>query len=128
MQRMGNMVLQTQTTCPDCNGEGNVIKDKCKECKAEKVTFAKKTKEIDIEKGVPDGHFYTFMGDGDEYPDVEAGDLRVDIFVEKHKDFVRKGADLVYKIEISLVQALTGFSFVIPHLDGKKNLGKIKTK
>ena len=29
-QRMGHIMLQTQQTCPDCKGEGQVIKDKLK--------------------------------------------------------------------------------------------------
>lgn len=46
-----------------------------------------------------------------------AGDL---IFVtqeKEHKLFTRKGADLFMKKQISLLQALTGFEFVIKHLD-----------
>jgi DnaJ family protein A protein 2 len=126
MQRMGHMLLQSQQTCGDCQGEGSVIKDKCKDCKAEKVQYITKTLELDLDKGLPDGYRYTFPEEGDEYPDVDAGDLMVEIFIEKDKDFIRKGADLVYKVEISLLQALTGLSFVITHLDGRQIL--IKTK
>jgi len=126
MQRMGNMLLQTQSTCTDCQGEGNVIKDKCKECKGEKIATENKTLEIDLDKGVPDGHRYKFPDEGDQIPDVEAGDIFVEIFLEKHKHFIRKGADLVYKAHISLLQALTGFKFVITHLDGRKVLVKNK--
>lgn len=126
MQRMGHILLQSQQTCPDCKGEGNVIKDKCKTCKSEKVQYVNKKIDIDLDKGVPDGHRYTFAGEGDEYPEIETGDLSVEIFIEKDNTFIRKGADLVYKTEISLLQALTGLSFVITHLDGKKI--KIQTK
>jgi DnaJ family protein A protein 2 len=120
MQRMGPMLLQQQQTCDDCKGTGQVIKDKCKECKAEKVVYVNKKLEIDVDKGVPDGHRYTFADEGDQYPDVETGDVFVEVFIEKHKDFIRKGADLLYKKEITLLQALTGFSMVITHLDGRK--------
>jgi len=44
MQRMGHIVLQSQQTCPDCKGEGQVIKDKCKECKGEKIAYINKKK------------------------------------------------------------------------------------
>lgn len=125
-QRMGNMLLQTQQTCQDCEGEGTVIKDKCKDCKGEKVQFITVKKEIDLDKGIPDGHRYKYTDEGDEYPEVETGDLYVEVFLQKHKDFIRKGADLVYKTEISLLQALSGFSIIITHLDGRKI--QIKTK
>lgn len=121
-QRMGNMLLQTQTTCPDCQGEGQMIKDKCKDCKGEKIATETKIIEIELDKGVPDGHRYNFPLEGDMIPDVEAGDIVIEIFMEKHKNFVRKGADLVYKAQISLLQALTGFKFVLTHLDGRKIL------
>lgn len=126
MQRMGHILLQSQQTCPDCKGEGSVIKDKCKTCKGEKVQYLNKKIDIDIEKGLPDGHRYTFAGEGDEYPEIETGDLYVEIYIEKDPNFIRKGADLVYKVEISLLQALTGLSFVVTHLDGRKILIKSK--
>jgi DnaJ family protein A protein 2 len=125
-QRMGNMLLQSQTTCPDCQGEGTIIKEKCKECKGEKIATETKTLEIELDKGVPDGHRYKFPEEGDMIPDVEAGDIFVEVFIEKHKQFIRKGADLIYKAQITLLQALTGFKFIITHLDGRKVLVKNK--
>lgn len=124
LQRMGGMVLQSQQPCTDCKGEGNVIKDKCTQCKGEKVAYTTKSIKIELDKGVPDGFRYSFYGEGDEYPEVETGDLFVEIFQETHKDFIRKGADLIYKTEITLLQALTGFSFIINFLDGRKVLVK----
>jgi len=123
---MGPMMLQTQQTCDECKGTGQVIKDKCKDCKAEKVVYVNKKIDVEIDKGVPDGHRYTFADEGDQYPDVEAGDVHLEVFIEKHKDFIRKGADLLYKKEITLLQALTGFEMIITHLDGKKILIKSK--
>lgn len=126
MQRMGHILLQSQQTCPDCKGEGEIIKDKCKTCKAEKVQYVNVKKEIHLDKGIPDGHRYTFNDEGDEYPEIETGDLYVEVYIEKDQNFIRKGADLVYKLEISLLQALTGLSFVVTHLDGRKILVQSK--
>jgi len=39
---------------------------------------------------------------------------------KKHKMFTRKGADLVIEKKITLLEALTGTSFIIKHLDGRK--------
>ena len=120
IQRMGNMVLQSQQPCDVCHGEGKIIKEKCKDCKGEGVKKEKKEVTLQLDKGVPDGHRYTMRGEGDQYPDVETGDLVLEINLDTHKNFIRKGADLVYKKEISLLQALTGIKFVITHLDGRK--------
>lgn len=51
---------------------------------------------------------------------MEAGDIVILIIEKPHKTFERKGADLIYKKEITLLEALTGTSFVIQHLDGRK--------
>ena len=77
---------------------------------------------IDLERGVPDGHKYKMANEGDEFPGDEAGNLIVKIFLQKHKVFIRKGADLLYKFKISLLKALTGVKIIINHLDGRKIL------
>ena len=48
VQRMGNTILQSQQTCPDCRGEGYIIKeeDKCPTCKGRKVNQESKTLKI----------------------------------------------------------------------------------
>ena len=86
------------------------------------VKTIKRKLGVDLEKGVPDGHRYKMADEGDEYPEVETGDLVIEIFLKKHKDFIRKGADLIYKCEISLLEALTGVKFAITHLDGRRIL------
>lgn len=119
-------LIQQTVQCSACKGEGFVIKekDKCGSCKGQKSTQEKKTLEIHIDKGAPDGKRYTFAGESDQFPDYEAGDVVVEIQVEKHKRFIRKGADLVFQADISLLEALTGFEMVIEHLDGRKILVK----
>ena len=46
--------------------------------------------------------------------------------IKKHKKFIRKGGDLLYNADITLLEALTGFEIVITHLDGREVL--IRTK
>ena len=119
MQRMGGMVLQSQQRCPSCQGQGKINTCKCDDCKGEKVTYVTANLVLDIEKGTYDGYRFNFIGDGDEYPEIETGDVVVEINIEPHKVFTRVGADLKIKKEITLLEALTGFSFVLTHLDGK---------
>lgn len=57
-------------------------------------------------------------------PDVEAGDVVVVLQQSDHGVFRRDGANLHYKKTITLLEALTGFSFTIPHLDGRTLLVK----
>ena len=65
--KLGFMVTQTISPCDECRGKGKIIKDKCKPCKGKGVIEEIKTLEIDIEKGVPEGHRYVFKGEADEY-------------------------------------------------------------
>jgi len=48
------------------------------------------------------------------------GDLYVRVCIEPHKTFKRKGADLFIERKITLLEALTGLTFEIDHLDGTK--------
>ena len=50
VQRHGPMIMQTQTTCDECNGEGKIIKDKCKECKGQMVKTIKRKIGVDLVK------------------------------------------------------------------------------
>jgi DnaJ-class molecular chaperone len=43
-----------------------------------------------------------------------------EIKINDHKDFKRKGADLMLEKDITLYEALTGVAFSYQHLDGRK--------
>lgn len=57
-------------------------------------------------------------GEGHEAPGIMAGDLHVRFHIQDHKTFERKGADLFMKKKITLLEALTGTTFKVKHLDG----------
>lgn len=40
--------------------------------------------------------------------------------IKKHKTFIRKGADIAIIKNITLLEALSGVTMEIEHLDGKK--------
>lgn len=116
------MYQQSTQPCGECMGQGVSVsdKDKCKKCNGKKVMDQKTQLEVAIEPGCPNEHSYIFHGMADEYPGVMAGDVHVRIFIEKHKEFTRKGADLFVEKKISLLEALTGTNFEFKHLDGEK--------
>jgi len=113
------MVQQIQTHCDECGGEGEVIKDRCKECKGEKIKKEKKTLEVHINKGMKNGEKVIFRGESDEAPGISPGDVIVELECPKHEKFVRQGDHLFYKQKISLLESLTGFEFSFEHLDGR---------
>lgn len=115
------MVQQMQVVCPECRGKGEILKDsdKCPQCRGEKVEKIKKTLEVFIEKGMQNGNKITFAGESDEAPNQEPGDLIFVVVQKPHSVFTRSGNDLTVEKTITLQEALCGFKFTIPHLDGR---------
>jgi len=115
------MVQQMQSACPTCRGAGKSIseKDKCKSCKGSKVYKDRKVLEVNIEKGMSHGQKIRFSGEADEVPGTIAGDVIIVIQQKDHETFKRKGADLVVTMDVSLSEALCGFTRTITHLDNR---------
>ncbi|KAH7365905.1 hypothetical protein KP509_18G052400 [Ceratopteris richardii] len=120
------MIQQMQHACPDCKGSGETIneKDKCSQCKGEKVVQEKKILEVFVEKGMKHGRKITFAGEADEAPDTVTGDIVFVLQEKEHPKFKRKGDDLFYEHTLSLTEALCGYQFILAHLDSRQLLIK----
>lgn len=116
------MYSQRTGPCDDCGGQGEQIdeKNRCKDCNGKKTQKERKIIEVQIDKGSPNGERYVFHGEADQHPDMEPGDVVIQVQEQPHKTFKRKGADLLFEKEITLLEALTGVDFVLTHLDGRK--------
>ncbi|KAF4768544.1 hypothetical protein HAV15_002650 [Penicillium sp. str.  len=121
MRQMGPMIQRFQTVCPDCNGEGEIVRDKdrCKKCNGKKTVVERKVLHVHVDKGVRDGHKIEFRGEGDQMPGVMPGDVVFEIEQKPHARFQRKGDDLFYQAEIDLLTALAGGAIHIEHLDDR---------
>ncbi|CAG4990590.1 unnamed protein product [Parnassius apollo] len=122
-QQIGpNMTRQFQSRCSTCQGKGETIsdKDKCPKCKGKKILNEIKILEVHVEKGMRDNQKIFFRGEGDQYPDVEPGDVIIVLQQKPHEVFQCTGLnDLIMKRDITLTEALCGFEFVVKHLDGR---------
>ncbi|XP_060518305.1 dnaJ homolog subfamily A member 2-like [Cylas formicarius] len=118
------MAQQIQSQCGECRGEGEVIKekDRCPGCHGKKVCNETKILEVHVDKGMRDSQKIYFRGEGDQQPDVRAGDVVIVLQQKPHERFERNGNNLYVKHTISLTDALCGFNFVITHLDKRKLL------
>lgn len=119
------MIQQLQTHCPSCQGEGQVLdkKDQCKTCQGRKLVQEKKILEVHIDKGMKHGQKIVFSGEGDQAPGLIAGDVVIVLEQKEHPTFKRDDQNnLIMEKEITLVEALCGFTFVVNHLDGRKLL------
>jgi len=115
------MVQQMQSVCPTCRGECKQMdaKDKCTSCKGNKIYQDRKVLEVAIEKGMKNNHKIKFASEADEIPGTIAGDIVIVVQEKEHDLFKRKGADLVYSLDISLSESLCGFTRTLTHLDGR---------
>ena len=107
VQRMGPMVLQQRRECPQCGGIGY------------KLERQEHTIEVHVPVGGRHGENITIQEQGNQYPDMAAGDVIIQLRQKKHNLFERKGADLGMNYKLSLRQALCGYKIKIPHVSGK---------
>ncbi|TFY60811.1 hypothetical protein EVG20_g7283 [Dentipellis fragilis] len=112
----------SRQTCTDCQGRGEMLreKDRCKKCKGEQTVKEKTRQEIFVEKGMSDGQRIILAGAGDQEPGLPAGDVIFVLKAKPHDSFERSGNDLLTTAKITLSEALLGFSrILINHLDGR---------
>ncbi|MBQ3061401.1 MAG: molecular chaperone DnaJ [Lachnospiraceae bacterium] len=112
-------MARTVTACPDCNGTGSVIKEKCSDCSG--LGYVPKTKEImvNVPAGIDNGQAVKIRGMGE--PGVnggERGDLLVEIYVSRHPVFIRQDYDIYSTVPISFVTATLGGEVRISTVDG----------
>ena len=119
MRQMGPMIQRFQQVCPECNGEGEIMKekDRCKECRGKKIVNERKVLQVHIDKGMQDGQRITFSGEGDQAPNTIPGDVIFVLELKEHPRFKRRNDDLFYEARIDLLTALAGGKVLIEHLD-----------
>lgn len=116
-------IMQTQTVCPQCGGEGKIIKNKCKECGGEGIIYGEEVVNVKIPAGVTEGMQVTINGKGNagKHNGVP-GDLLVIVEEEKHPELVRDECDLIYNLLLSVPTAALGGTAEIPTLEGKAKI------
>jgi molecular chaperone DnaJ len=110
-------------TCPQCRGEGRVNKDPCPDCEgAGRIEMLHKV-EVDIPAGVDSGNRLRLAGEGEHGSHGgPTGDLYVDIVVEPHPAFERRGADVVSTLSLHYAQAVLGATLEVETLHGSESL------
>jgi molecular chaperone DnaJ len=117
-QTMFGMMQSTQV-CPDCNGTGKIIKEKCSECHGAGYKNTHKKVTIEIPAGIDDMQRIRKTGEGE--PGINGGprgDLLVDIRVSPSNTFERDGMNLYTTTPISFAQAALGGDIRVKTVDG----------
>jgi len=110
-------------TCPNCQGAGQIIRERCAECRGQGRVEREKTIELRIPPGVDSGTRLRVQGEGEPGPNNgPSGDLYVVLEVKEHPFFERRGADLYCTIPLSVAQAALGTELQVPGLGGEEKL------
>lgn len=114
-------MMQTQSPCPECQGEGKVIKNKCNYCHGTGLVKDEEIVEVQIPAGVQDGMVVTVPGKGNAgaHNGVN-GDIQVFITEEPNDTFVRDGNDIRYNLLLDFPTAALGGKVEVPTIDNKK--------
>jgi molecular chaperone DnaJ len=111
--------IVTASTCPNCNGSGEVIPSPCQKCQGRKVVRVTRKINVKIPAGVDDGMRIRLAGEGESGQlGGPPGNLYVVVSVEPHKFFVRNGSDILLELPINVAQAALGATVKIPTLEG----------
>lgn len=116
------MVQQIQQRCSKCAGSGLDCppSDRCGRCAGKCLVPDKKIFEVHVERGARSNSKVVFRGEaGTDSPDVLPGDLVFLLEQKPHDTFKRIANDLFMEKSVSLVEALTGCTMHITHLDDR---------
>lgn len=112
--------MQTQTTCPHCQGAGEQITKPCSECHGQGTVAGEELVSFQIPAGVAEGMQLTVQGKGHAAPEGGInGDLLVVIQEEEDPKLIRNGNDLIYNLLISVPEAAFGAQVEVPTVGGR---------
>lgn len=106
--------------CPDCQGSGKVIKEKCSDCHGTGYVPMRKRYAVDIPAGIDNGQCKRMPGLGEPGTNGGArGDVLVEVVVGRHPIFQRQDYDIFSTVPMSFAVAALGGEVVIDTVDGK---------
>ncbi len=115
--------MQSQQVCPNCNGTGKVITDKCATCNGSGYIRHKVDQVLHIPVGINEGQQIKVTGRGDRGRNGgPCGDLYVEIRIKKHPYFKRDGDDIHLDIPLDFYDACMGTKIKVPTVNGECTL------
>lgn len=112
--------VQTQRTCPTCEGTGQEIEHACDKCHGHGTVQKNVDIEVKIPEGIDNGQQIRMTGEGE--PGINggpAGDLYIVFRVKPDTRFTRDGDDIHYELKISFAQAALGDELKVPTINSE---------
>ncbi len=115
--------FRVSTTCPQCQGSGELITDPCQDCDGKGLKNKKKKVSLKIPAGVDTGARMRLQSEGQGgRKGGRPGDLYVIIHVEQHEFFERDGSNIYCNLPISMAQATLGVKMDVPTIHGSTEI------
>ena len=118
-QSLFGMVRNVQT-CPDCQGSGQIVKEKCPDCRGTGYIANRKKISVSVPAGIDNGQSVRIREKGE--PGVNGGprgDLLVQVIVKEHEIFQRQDMNIFSTAPVSFATAALGGDILIDTVDGK---------
>ncbi len=112
--------VRSVRACPDCNGSGTIIKEKCTDCHGSGYKNDRKKLSVKIPAGINSGQSIRVPEQGE--PGINGGprgDMLVEVAVARHPIFQRQDMNIFSTTSISFVQAALGGDIKIKTVDGE---------
>ena len=108
-------IMNSETVCNRCGGEGKIIKNKCRHCNGDGIVMGEEVIEVQIPAGVAEGMQLSMRGKGNAAKrNGIAGNLLIQIEEEKHPLLIRDEKDLIYNLLLDIPTATLGGTVEIP--------------
>ena len=115
--------VMTTRPCMTCQGFGQIITDPCYECSGDGRVRTRRTLTLKVPPGVDTGTRIQLAGEGEVgHGAGPAGDLYVEVAVNRHPVFQRRGDDLHATIEVPMTAAALGATLAMETFDGQRDL------
>lgn len=115
-----------ERACGTCNGEGQIVKDPCKDCRGNGSVRKERELSVSIPAGVENGTRMRLAGEGEPgHRGGPPGDLYVFLTITQHSLFKRENNDLYCKVPIKFTLAVLGGEIEVPSIEGSKVTLKI---
>ena len=111
--------MMSVTTCPTCEGDGNLITEPCPDCAGSGATQEKVRVNVEIPPGVSSGTRLRLTGRGESAGRTgNAGDLFVEVQVDEDPRFERHDSELTHRVSVGISEAALGTRIEVPTIDG----------